>query len=140
MSKKLAKSLLLSSGLATLSLGGLSQSVQASDDTYFELSGFVATDLRYFPNDSIQLRQEDQTFNGSLVLQPEMLYEWNDGDDRIEFNPFARLDSHDEERSHWDIRELNYLHIDDGWDLVLGADKVFWGVTESRHLLKLALA
>ncbi|WP_218048854.1 hypothetical protein [Curvivirga aplysinae] len=135
MSKKLAKSLLLTSCMATLSLGGLSQSVVADDDTYFEFSGFVAADLRVFPNDAIQTGQEDQTLNSSIVLQPEMLYEWNDGDDRIEFNPFARLDSHDDERSHWDIRELNYLHINDGWDVVVGADKVFWGVTESRHLV-----
>ena len=41
----------------------------------------------------------------------------------------------DDERRHFDIRELKYLHIDDGWDLRVGIDKVFWGVTESRHLV-----
>ncbi|NIP75689.1 MAG: hypothetical protein GTN90_06820, partial [Xanthomonadales bacterium] len=38
-------------------------------------------------------------------------------------------------RSHADLREANWLRIGDGWDLVAGIDKVFWGVTESRHLV-----
>ena len=30
---------------------------------------------------------------------------------------------------------ISYLHIDDGWDLTAGFDKVFWGVMESSHLV-----
>jgi len=114
---------------------GLSTVPNAGAETMFEYSGFIAGDMRAFPQDAIQPGQDNETLNPSLVLQPEFLWEWNNGDDRIEFIPFARLDSHDRERSHGDIRQLSYLHIADGWDLTVGIDKVFWGVMESRHLV-----
>jgi hypothetical protein len=91
----------------------------------FELSGFVAGDLRLFPHHAIQLGQDNQRLNPSLVLNPEFLWQWNNGDDRIEYIPFARLDSHDGERSHGDIRQLSYSHIDDGWDLTGVSTKYF---------------
>ncbi|MDX1737163.1 MAG: hypothetical protein R3261_02940, partial [Alphaproteobacteria bacterium] len=116
--------------LATLFWGGLSAVAQA-EETYFEWNGEVSAELRVFPDDAIQAGQEDQLVNSSLTLQFEALYEWNGGDDRIEFIPYARLDSHDEERSHADIREFNYLHVGDGWDIIAGIDKVYWGVIES---------
>ena len=62
-----------------------------SGDPLFEMSGFVAGDLRLFPHHAIQPGQDNQRLNSSLVLQPEFLWEWNGGDDRIEFAPFARL-------------------------------------------------
>ena len=49
--------------------------------------------------------------------------------------PFGRLDSADSERTHFDIRELNYLWPTDDWELRLGVGKVFWGVTEFVHLV-----
>ena len=106
-----------------------------AEENYFEVSGFAAGDVRVFPSDAIQAGQKDQKLNPSLVLQPEILYEWNDGDDRLAFTPFFRLDSHDDTRTHGDIRELSYLHIGDNWDVTVGIDKVFWGVMESRHLV-----
>jgi hypothetical protein len=63
------------------------------------------------------------------------VYEWNDGSDRLTVAPFLRWDGHDDNRSHGDLREANWLHIGGDWDLVVGLDKVFWGVTESRHLV-----
>ncbi|MEH6631092.1 MAG: hypothetical protein V7776_09705 [Halopseudomonas aestusnigri] len=104
-------------------------------DLYWEYSGSASLDLRIFPDSALHSGQRDQHLNPSIVLEPEFLVEWNDGDDRIDFKPFLRLDAQDNERRHGDIRELKYLHIDDGWDLKVGADKVFWGVTESRHLV-----
>nr|NIS70959.1 hypothetical protein [Pseudomonadota bacterium] len=58
-----------------------------------------------------------------------------EGDDRITVIPFGRLDSLDTERTHLDLRELNWLHVGKSWELRLGVDKVFWGVTESVHLV-----
>ncbi len=121
--------------LSGIALSSVTTAVKAASDNYFEMSGFMAFDLRVFPQEAIHNGQDNQYFNPSLVLQPEFLFEWNDGDDRVEFIPFLRLDSHDSERSHGDIRELSYLHIGDGWDITIGIDKVFWGVIESRHLV-----
>ena len=47
----------------------------------------------------------------------------------------ARLDSSDDRRQHFDLRELNWLHAAPAWDLLVGIGKVFWGVAEARNLV-----
>ena len=120
---------------ASIVSAGQARADDEESDLYWEYSGSASLDLRIFPDSALHSGQRDQHLNPSIVLEPEFLVEWNDGDDRIDFKPFLRLDAQDNERRHGDIRELKYLHIDDGWDLKVGADKVFWGVTESRHLV-----
>jgi hypothetical protein len=100
-----------------------------------ELSGFIAGDVRVFPRSPAHTGQSNAVLNPSLVVLPEFRYEWNGGSDRITVIPFAQLDAQDKERTHFDLRELNWLHVGENWDLRLGFDKVFWGVTESRHLV-----
>jgi hypothetical protein len=109
----------------------------------FEFSGFIAGDLRFFPQSAAWPGQSGAALNPSLVAQPELRYEWNEGRDRITLIPFGRLDSVDTERTHADLREFNWLHVGKewgqrlgiDWELRLGVDKVFWGVTESVHLV-----
>jgi hypothetical protein len=109
----------------------------------WSLAGSAHGELRVFPfspAEPVQLvlpvtRQEDTVVSASIAAEPEIAYSWNEGDDRIEFIPFGRFDSEDERRTHWDIREANWLHVESGYDFVLGVDRVFWGVTESRHLV-----
>jgi hypothetical protein len=101
----------------------------------WDLGGEGAVTFRYFPYDPLFPEQKSSTVSPSVLLAPELLYQWNAGLDRFTFTPFARLDSHDNRRSHVDIRELNWVHQSDDWSLLLGVGKVFWGVTESRHLV-----
>ncbi len=129
------RSSIIASLAMALVLGGLQKSAVAEDDSVFEASGFVAADFRMFSKNAKQAGQKDQKLNSSIIIHPEFLYEWNGGDDRIEFTPYLRVDSYDDERTHGDIRELSYLHIGDDWDVTIGIDKLFWGVTESRHLV-----
>jgi hypothetical protein len=49
--------------------------------------------------------------------------------------PFARVDATDPRRTHADLREAYYSHLGDGWELHAGARRVFWGRTESLHLV-----
>ena len=49
--------------------------------------------------------------------------------------PFYRWDSEDSDRSHFDIRELSWIHVIDNWEVRTGIQKVFWGVTEAQHLV-----
>ena len=53
--------------------------------------------------------------------------------------PFFRYDHSDPRRTHFDLREAYLLLLgeigDDQWELRLGVDRVFWGVTESQHLV-----
>lgn len=96
-------------------------------------SGNLAVEVRIFPSAA---RWPEQKNGGlSLSFQPELRHQWHDGKRGFTFIPFLRVDSMDEERTHADIRELKYLHVADGWELRAGIDKVFWGVTESQHLV-----
>lgn len=46
-----------------------------------------------------------------------------------------RIDAQDKERTHVDVRELTWVHVADSYELRTGIRKVFWGVTESQHLV-----
>ncbi|MCH9674938.1 MAG: hypothetical protein K0U93_26085, partial [Gammaproteobacteria bacterium] len=46
-----------------------------------------------------------------------------------------RVDGTDSVRTHADIRELRWERVWDTWELRAGLGKVFWGVTESAHLV-----
>jgi len=98
-----------------------------------EWSGSIALETRLFRHDGADTRQDSDSLSMSFL--PEYYAEWNDGRDSLTFEPFIRIDSGDSERTHADIRELMWIHVADNWELHLGIGKVFWGVTESRHLV-----
>jgi hypothetical protein len=118
---------------AAATLGPVAPSAARASE--WDLAGSATTELRIFPVAPAYPEQDDATFSPSVLLMPEFVREWNNGNDRLTFVPFGRLDAHDNDRSHVDLRQANWLHITDNWDLVVGVDKVFWGVTESRHLV-----
>lgn len=96
-------------------------------------SGYVSGEWRAFADSPLDARQHDS--NLSLAAQPEYYTAWDDNRQSFTFVPFLRWDQGDEERSHGDIRELTWLKAADDWELRLGLRKVFWGVTESQHLV-----
>ncbi len=99
-----------------------------------ELSGFIATESRLFPESPLDDKQFE-TYNLSFSFKPELYYEWDNGDHSLLFVPFLRWDLNDEERTHFDIRELFWLYYSNEYELRIGIRKVFWGVTESSHLV-----
>ncbi len=111
--------------LALLSVAMPAQSI--------EWRGYIATEGRYFFSAPADARQHDG--NLSYSLAPEIYTEWDAGRQSFLFTPFARLDQNDEKRSHADIRELTWLYVADVWELRLGIRQLFWGVTESQHLV-----
>ena len=54
---------------------------------------------------------------------------------QFKLTAFARLDAVDSERTHFDVREAYWRGVFGNWEVLIGANKVFWGVTESRHLV-----
>ena len=100
----------------------------------WDLTGFVGVDSQAFWLDGQYPDQEDGV-NTSLLLQPEFYWRSDDDRQRISVVGFARIDSQDSERSHADLREAYWGVEGNSWDLVAGVGKVFWGVTESRHLI-----
>jgi len=97
-----------------------------------ELRGNIAAEGRYFASGPLYDSQERN--DASVAISPEYFHVW-EGGSSVTFAPFARLDSADEERSHYDVRELNFLWVTDYFELRLGVAKVFWGATEFVHLV-----
>ncbi len=118
--------------ISLLFLLGFSGIAQNSNGTYTEFSGYIGFDYRQFFNDGLYTGQK--TSYPSFVVQPEFLHEWNNGDDRLKFIGFGRFDR-DSRRTHFDVRELYYQKVKGNWELSIGLKKIFWGVTESVHLV-----
>jgi len=97
-----------------------------------QIRGYVAGEGRYFYHYPSFADQERS--NASVAAQPEYYHRW-DNDSSLTFVPFGRVDSTDPERTHIDIRELNYDYIHPEFELRVGIGKVFWGATEFVHLV-----
>ena len=73
--------------------------------------------------------------SASIAGQPELFVQWGEGANRLHAEPFVRLDGTDAARTHFDLRELYWQRIAYDWELKIGWSRVFWGVTESQHLV-----
>ena len=106
-----------------------------ASNTYadIEISGVAGLEQRYFLQDALYENQERSY--SSAFLMPELYSEWNGGTDTLVVKPFYRIDQHDNERTHGDIREFQWAHYADSWETRVGIGKVFWGQTESLHLV-----
>ncbi|MDF1781083.1 MAG: hypothetical protein P1U67_07270 [Alcanivoracaceae bacterium] len=98
----------------------------------WDFRGEVAGEGRYFTDGP---GYTDYWHNGSAYAKGELYHEWNDRNDIFTFIPYARVDENDSERTHADIRELSWIHVASQWESRVGIRKVFWGVTEGRHLV-----
>jgi hypothetical protein len=102
-------------------------------DGRLSVSGNVGLEGRLFTQSPVFSSQKRATV--SLDGEVELVYRFENGD-RFTFKPFGRLDSADERRSHWDIREAAFLlRLPKDFELRAGVSKVFWGVAESNHLI-----
>ena len=101
--------------------------------TAADLSGEIAFESRLFPSDALDARQQDSGI--SVGLEPEFYHDWSDGDERFVLVPFVRWDLEDSQRTHVDLRELYWRRSFASADLYVGMRKLFWGVTESVHLV-----
>jgi len=100
-----------------------------------EWSGNMAVQNRYFFNQPLPENSQQHDNYLSASGEPEFYSSWDDNNQSLTFTPFLRIDQYDSERTHADIRELLWLKVFDSWQLKAGISKVFWGVTESQHLV-----
>lgn len=98
-----------------------------------ELSGNVGIESTAFFESPLYEKQEDLYL--SLSTDIDYYHDWDNGDQRFEVSVFGRIDSVDDERNHADIRELYYWRAFNRFELYAGVRQVFWGVTESAHLV-----
>jgi len=99
----------------------------------WEVSGYSGIESLGFWEPPLESQQQSHYLSG--VIEAEFYHEWNDGRDSLVFVPFFRWSEHDDQRTHFDIRELNWVTVADLWELRVGIRKEFWGVTESQHLV-----
>ncbi|SNR77517.1 hypothetical protein [Dokdonia pacifica] len=118
--------------IAFLSFHAFAKAQTETKKTTQEFELEIETEYRYFYENAQFEQQEDHY--PSIALRPEYSIEWNKGYEGIHFKGFLRLDR-DNERTHWDIRTLYYQKAKNNWELSIGLKKVYWGVTESNHLV-----
>jgi hypothetical protein len=71
----------------------------------------------------------------STAIRPALYWDRHRGREVVTFEPFLRLDLADGQRTHFDIRALSWERAWRQWELRIGIRQVFWGVTESAHLV-----
>jgi len=96
-----------------------------------ELSGNISLQNSHFINDAKSIQHNNYV---SSSAELEYYTAWED-DSSFNITPFIRIDQYDDERTHGDLRELYFQKLFDNWELRLGISKVYWGVTESQHLV-----
>lgn len=102
------------------------------------LSGHVESQVRWFQSSPTLGPSSDQQLTGispSIAVQPEWRYQTRNRKHDFSIIPFARYDADDDDRTHVDMRELYWLYHGQGWEVLAGINRVFWGVAESRHLV-----
>ncbi len=98
-----------------------------------DLSGYVGIEGRYFIEDPQHEGKAEH--NGSMTLNSDYYRDFDSGNQRFAFTLYGRADSEDNERTHMDLREFYWWKNFDSFELYIGLRKVFWGVTESVHLV-----
>ncbi len=106
---------------------------------FAELRGEASVEAILFPEDPLFAGQEHNSL--SFAIEPTGILEWNSVDNlggadvTATVRPFLRVDTQDEERTHFDLREAKVdLRFGDT-DVTLGSDIVFWGKTEVDQLV-----
>ena len=119
--------------LATVLLTG---TCYGADNYELDIYGSLDIENLWYPNKGAHADQ--RAYATGIVAAPEF-YLSDYGNWSFTIEPFFRYDSADSQRTHADLRKAYYLvfgEIGDGeWELRLGVDRVFWGVTESQHLV-----
>jgi len=100
----------------------------------WEFQGEFAVEGRLFPQDGLR-PGADYRANVSAFFEPEFYHSWDEGRQSFTFTPFGRIDQHDGDRTHFDVREFTWQYAGRSWELRTGIRKVFWGVAESAHLV-----
>jgi hypothetical protein len=100
-----------------------------------DISASIELQTRAVWHDPQWAGQDDQALQGSIAWTTEFRWRNEDGNQRASFIPYLRWDTSDDERSLSDLREAYWAFEGDDFEVLVGANTVFWGVTESVHLV-----
>jgi hypothetical protein len=113
----------------------VASSTALADDAAWEGAGNVELQSRFFARDALWPGQGSQTAQVSIAATAELRWRNAGGDQRASLIPYLRRDSVDDERNLVDLREAYWALEGDSLELLAGVNTVFWGVTESVHLV-----
>ncbi len=119
--------------LLAILLGALSMSPAHGGD--MDISGSVELQARGFWQNPQWVGQDDRALQGAVISTTEVRWYNEGGNVRAAFIPYLRWDATDDERDLADLREAYWAFEGDDYELLVGANTVFWGVTESVHLV-----
>ena len=126
-------------GIRTLGIVTLLTLTAASptnaDEASWDMAGNIEMQSRFFARDALWPGQDSQAARLSVSATAELRWRSAAGNQRASVIPFARWDEADDERSLVDLPEAYWAREGDASELLLGANTVFWGVTESVHLV-----
>jgi len=113
----------------------LASSVANGGEASWDRSGNIELQSRLFARDALWPGQAPQAAQVSLAATAELRWRNAAGDQRASVIPYLRWDSVDDERKLFDLPEAYWAWEGDSLELLAGANTVFWGVTESVHLV-----
>jgi len=117
--------------LATL----LSSLAAHAEEASWAWGGDLELQSRFFAQDALWPGQASQAGQISIAATAELRWRSAAGNQRASFIPFLRWDEADAERSLVDLPEAYWAWEGDAVEILMGANTVFWGVTESVHLV-----
>lgn len=103
-----------------------------------------AEEIEYFATIGVEFRgffenprfnTQTNGLNSSFFIEPELKWRSDDRLQRFSIVGFSRYDDNDSERTHADFREFYWSYNHQNWTTTIGINKVFWGVTESAHIV-----
>ena len=99
----------------------------------WDISANLDITARIFSEDPRWPGQHEATTQFNLGGAAE--FRWRGEEARASIVPTLRYDETDDERSLADLREAYWAREADDYELLVGFNTVFWGVTESVHLV-----
>ncbi|MDH3631528.1 MAG: hypothetical protein OER98_10450 [Gammaproteobacteria bacterium] len=118
--------------LATIPLL-LSALVAETGRASWDVSSNIDLTTRIFTEDTRWQGQDDTTTQLSIAGTVEARYRGEAS--RASIIPYLRYDETDDERSLADLKEAYWAKEGEAFELLIGFNTVFWGVTESVHLV-----
>ena len=113
----------------------LGSSAAVAGETSWDRSGNVELQSRLFADDALWPGQRSQMAQVSLAATAELRWRNAAADQRTSVIPYLRWDSVDDERNLVDLQEAYWAREGDSVEFLAGINTVFWGVTESVHLV-----
>ena len=111
----------------------LSALVAETGRASWDVSSNIDLTTRSFIEDARWPGQDGTTTQWSIAGTTEL--RWRGDESRASIIPHLRYDETDDERSLADLREAYWAKEAEEFELLIGVNTVFWGVTESRHLV-----